>query len=518
LSEEAIEILTAYPLTLAKGENMAIPQSGLGVFRAFLRLVSEFGRAIPYVDISRQIETSETVDAALPTRDRLQWVHFPGRQQESQGGPSAGMAAEFSGSPGSCVIDLLIDLEAAFPAPEIEHVGFQESPQSPAGSRVARSTDGPASYEGLTRAEKEEVELMGNRALRKRKQVPPLLLRTSYEPSGSLFTAGTTRGLLDFLASRARVSLRALDALLLAPRGLLDIGALFRSSVDDVHAVMPVDPLFASCGNPDWRAYELAQEPRSRGIRVQPLPYTDPSLSEAAGILAVSSAQFLGDRPPVGYDPLRLILPIVGRTATVSGSLRFDRYAPEAVGISLGAGSSSAVEPELSRLQDTAIGRKKGAVVRDPSALLASVLAESGALFRGGGLAEEVEEGRQAALLSASAVPVSDLTVDRAPAAEEIGAAPDAASPSGGARDGALSSGPGKPKRRRWRDSTGKWQKAPSSVGGAGSADREAQAQRDEGPKRAPPPEPVESHHPRHSGHSSHSSHPHHSHHARRKV
>lgn len=542
LSEEAIEILAAYPLTMAKGENLAMPQSGLGVFRAFLRLLCEIGRSIPYVDISRQVEAAENLESALPTRDRLQWVHFPGKPRGSNGaatpvmpvaptGPAetAEIAASTADFSGSCVIDLIADLEAAFPRPEVEHVDSQESrdPQEAErrekAKRRRQGTGLPAaSYEGLTRAEKDELELMGNRTLRKRKYVPALLLRTSYDPSGSLFTAGVTRGLLDFLGTRARVSLRALDSLILAPQSMLDFEALFRTSVDDVQAVLPVEPVFASCGNPDWRAYGLVQEPRGRGIGVDQMPYADPFIPRVSEVLALASSQFSSDRPPAGYDPLRLILPIIGRSASSAGALRLDRYAPEAVGISLGPGGYAAVEPELDRMHDTAVGRK--ALVRDPSALLSSILVEAGAVFLGGGLGEEVEERRREAVSSAEAPASREVVgVVGASAEEAIGAGQGEASAvpaAEGRREAAPRAGKAeKPKRRRWRDSTGKWQKAgpaaPAGSAGEPAAGREPLSEEARGnssrsrrsaeaPEREAPYRPQKGQSPGHSEHRKH--------------
>lgn len=89
--------------------------------------------------------------------------------------------------------------------------------------------------------------------------IPPVLLRTVYDPSGALFTSSIDKDLLKRLGSYALLSLRALDAYTVAESPVVHLQALFSTSIDHISAILEVDDVMHMTIRCDGRTESLHQ-------------------------------------------------------------------------------------------------------------------------------------------------------------------------------------------------------------------------------------------------------------------
>ena len=170
--------------------------------------------------------------------------------------------------------------------------------------------------------------------------IPPVLLRTVYDPSGTLFTSSIDKELLRRLGSYALLSLRALDAYMIAESPIIHLQALFSTSIDHISAILELDDTMHKTIRCDGEDRAFAPVPPSVLSNKTMVPRNWLSCTADSGsgcdelLLFNSLRESLAD-PPVGYNPVPLCMPILARNLGSNARLYFDSQAATRVGLEL---------------------------------------------------------------------------------------------------------------------------------------------------------------------------------------
>lgn len=170
--------------------------------------------------------------------------------------------------------------------------------------------------------------------------IPPILLRTVYDPSGALFTSSIDKELLKHLGSYALLSLRALDAYMVAEFPIMHLQALFSTSIDHMSTILEIDDVMHRTIRCDGEDREFAPVPSSVLAKKAMVPRDWAACATDSGSGCDNLFQFNSLResleaPPIGYNPIPLCMPILARNLGSSARLYFDSQAATRVGIGL---------------------------------------------------------------------------------------------------------------------------------------------------------------------------------------
>lgn len=229
--------------------------------------------------------------------------------------------------------------------------------------------------------------------------IPPILLRTVYDPSGTLFTSSIDRELLKRLGTYALLSLRALDAYMVAESPIMHLQALFSTSIDHISAILEIDDTMHRTIRCDGEDREFAPVPSSVLSKKAMVPrnWAACAIDSGSGcdnLLLFNSLRESLDEPPIGYSPVSLCMPILARNLGSNARLYFDSQAATRVGLGLAPSIThqEKVEQEniekhhlLYRVPDT-----NNNYVFSKELFIEGSLAEAGRLFKLGVLTEDI--------------------------------------------------------------------------------------------------------------------------------
>lgn len=229
--------------------------------------------------------------------------------------------------------------------------------------------------------------------------IPPVLLRTVYDPSGALFTSSIDKDLLKRLGSYALLSLRALDAYTVAESPVVHLQALFSTSIDHISAILEVDDVMHMTIRCDGEDREFAPVPSSVLANKAMVPRHWVSCATDSGsgcndLLFFNSLRESLTEPPIGYNPVPLCMPIFARSLGSNARLHFDSQAATRVGLELAPSitqqeklSTDSVEKHqlLYRVPDP-----DGNYIFSNELFIEGSLAETGRLFKLGVLTSDV--------------------------------------------------------------------------------------------------------------------------------
>ncbi|ESU39576.1 Hypothetical protein DHA2_16037 [Giardia duodenalis] len=229
--------------------------------------------------------------------------------------------------------------------------------------------------------------------------IPPVLLRTVYDPSGALFTSSINKDLLKRLGSYALLSLRALDAYTVAESPVVHLQALFSTSIDHISAILEVNDVMHMTIRCDGEDREFAPVPSSVLANKAMVPRHWVSCATDSGsgcndLLFFNSLRESLTEPPIGYNPVPLCMPIFARSLGSNARLHFDSQAATRVGLELAPSitqqeklSKDSVEKHqlLYRVPDP-----DGNYIFSKELFIEGSLAETGRLFKLGVLTSDI--------------------------------------------------------------------------------------------------------------------------------
>ncbi|TNJ28584.1 hypothetical protein GMRT_12748 [Giardia muris] len=227
--------------------------------------------------------------------------------------------------------------------------------------------------------------------------LPPLLLRTEYDPSGSVFTAALTQETITRLGLCAEASLKALDMLFVSVEREYDLRAIFSATIPRAHAQLKVDPQLCHivrCDNED-RSLPVRRIAPSSLSTISNVGKRDSARQGLKKhLVATSSVEFF-ERPPVGFSPYELCLPILARSLLPLGAIRVDTEQPQIVTVEvdgqvLKEARQRVVDCGANEMQDMV--PTEGGYRRCPLLTLEGAILEAGCLLAGGEMSTRIAD------------------------------------------------------------------------------------------------------------------------------
>lgn len=213
--------------------------------------------------------------------------------------------------------------------------------------------------------------------------LPPLLLRTEYDPSGSAFTAALTTDTITRLGLCAEASLRALDMLFISVEREYDLRAIFSATIPRAHAQLKVDPHFCQlvrCDNED-RSLPVRRIVPSSLSTIPNVGKRDPVRKGLQKHLTASNSVDFFARPPVGFSPYELCLPILARSLLPLGAIRVDTEQPHIITVEV---DGQALKEAKRRITDCEANEMQDMIPTEGGYRKCSLLTLEGAMLEAG--------------------------------------------------------------------------------------------------------------------------------------